>query len=240
LMYWVRVLVSNRLANTGSEWMKVMEKHNSGTYNNQWMVTDFKKFNPGSNELSKDTLWVGEQLPGLFMSGDMTEVVNLQGYWASYNIPYFPLVFELAGYSAMQQEYGSLFSYEACPRANIFRERQGQAQDLESLQTLMRYNDWQHDPLSLGCPENAIAARLDLAPLNFTGTYCAPGLNGAINAKITSSTMVKQLQASIVAGPTHDTQPVFSWTPEIEEQFPGSPHFGQPTTFDFEWLTVSF
>jgi hypothetical protein len=50
---------------SGKQWSKLFAKRNSGTYNNQWMVLDYKKFVPGK-DLSdvKGLLWVLEQLPG--------------------------------------------------------------------------------------------------------------------------------------------------------------------------------
>jgi hypothetical protein len=43
---WMRVVVANRLASSGQEWVKQFFIFNDGTYNNQWMITDFKKFTP--------------------------------------------------------------------------------------------------------------------------------------------------------------------------------------------------
>jgi hypothetical protein len=44
---WIRVVVANRLANTGQEWIDKFFAFNDGTYNNQWMISDFKLFTPG-------------------------------------------------------------------------------------------------------------------------------------------------------------------------------------------------
>jgi hypothetical protein len=45
---WIRVVVANRLANNGQEWVDKFFIFNDGTYNNQWMITDFKLFTPGT------------------------------------------------------------------------------------------------------------------------------------------------------------------------------------------------
>ena len=46
---WMRVVVANRLANSGKEWVDRFFVYNDGTYNNQWMISDFKQFTPGTN-----------------------------------------------------------------------------------------------------------------------------------------------------------------------------------------------
>lgn len=45
----------------------------AGTYNNQYIIVDLKKFSPGS-ELQPGLLTIVEQMPGLVMAGDLTTV----------------------------------------------------------------------------------------------------------------------------------------------------------------------
>ena len=87
---WVRVRVANALADSGERWAELVAKHNSGTYNNQYLVVDAKRFVPGQ-ALEPGTLWVAEQIPGLVVSADATSELSL-GYFPSYNVPYFPEV----------------------------------------------------------------------------------------------------------------------------------------------------
>ena len=89
----VRVMVANRLANSGKEWTEIFSRYNSGTYNNQWMVVDYNKVKEGVG----DVLWVLEQLPDKIVARDMTEVFNQQTYWASYNRAYFDDIVKLSG-----------------------------------------------------------------------------------------------------------------------------------------------
>ena len=84
---WVRTVVANRLAPTGSQWAEIFERHNSGTYNNQWMILNYNLFSPGK-DLQPDTLWILEQIPGSVHMADMTVFLQEKGYWPSFNVPY--------------------------------------------------------------------------------------------------------------------------------------------------------
>ena len=85
----VRATVANRLATTGEQWTELFRKRNSGTYNNQWMVVDYKLFKPGMGKLKPGLLWILEQIPNLVHAEDMTWLLEKQSYWPSYNTPYF-------------------------------------------------------------------------------------------------------------------------------------------------------
>ncbi len=63
----------------------------------------------------------------------------------------------------MVAKYGPEQSYQLAPRAQIFRRDNGNVVDMNSLQYIMRYNDFEHDPYAHGDPWNAICSRGDLA-----------------------------------------------------------------------------
>ena len=87
---WQRVRTACALARNGEEWSTLIAKHNSGTYNNQYMVLNVGLFRPGE-ALAPGMLWVSEQIPGLVVSEDVTHELE-RGYWPSYNVPYFDKV----------------------------------------------------------------------------------------------------------------------------------------------------
>ena len=60
-----RVMIANRLAQNGNHWVRTFEKHNSGLYNNQWIVIDYNKISTLSTgvKLSNGTFWMVEQIP---------------------------------------------------------------------------------------------------------------------------------------------------------------------------------
>ena len=181
---FLRVMIANFLASTSAEWVTYFSTENSGTYNNQWMVLDMKSFVPGE-QLPTGSFYVAEQLPGPQVypvgvtSADLTSHLNTIGYWASYNIPYFSNVYNVSGNLEAFLANGTFFSYTNYTRAEIFRRNQSMVTDLTSMQALMRYNDYRHDPYSvisdcIGARNNtcnpdrsamlAIASRGDLNP----------------------------------------------------------------------------
>ena len=107
-MEQIRVVVANKLANSGKQWSQIFSKYNSGTYNNQWMVVDYKLFQKGTpqNLLKNDLLWIIEQLPGFIKAADMTDELRVQTYWPSYNVPYFPEIYNLSGNNELVEKYG--------------------------------------------------------------------------------------------------------------------------------------
>lgn len=245
---FIRVLVANRLSASGKEWSEVFGRHNSGTYNSQFMVVDYKLFTKGQkpDQLSDHLLWVCEQLPDLIVSGDMTQVLRQKHYWPSYNIPFFEQIYDSGGYPLLKQAFGKYFSYDECARALIFGRDVGQVNDLNSLMALMRANNFTTDPFSQypNCrpaysADLAIAARNDLNDPN--GVYAIPVLGfrarGAIDAKVTSSQLVREYSMLAVSGPTHQSLPPFQWSASELESIS---HEGQPDLWQFEPIRVEW
>ncbi|ESO04980.1 hypothetical protein HELRODRAFT_185539 [Helobdella robusta] len=220
LLEVIRNMVANRLATTGEEWADLFVRYNSGTYNNQWMVLNYKLFTPGAKEIKDGLLYVVEQIPGLTVGQDVTFVLRNQTYWPSYNSPYFKEIFNASGCQENVKKYGDWFTYEKTPRALIFKRDHSKVVDMNSMMRLMRYNDFTHDPLSAcNCTppysaENAIAARCDLNPKDGKYPFDALGHrgHGATDVKITSYSMFKNFQFLAVSGPTRDQVAPFQWS----------------------------
>ncbi|XP_053443374.1 putative phospholipase B-like 2 [Nycticebus coucang] len=239
VLEWVRNVVANHLALDGATWADVFKRFNSGTYNNQWMIVDYKAFIPGGPSPGSKVLTILEQIPGLVVVADKTLELYQKTYWASYNIPSFETVFNASGLQALVAQYGDWFSYDGSPRAQIFRRNQSLVHDVDSMIQLMRYNDFLHDPLSLcqACDpqpngENAISARSDLNPAN--GSYPFSALSqrshGGIDVKVTSMSLAKALSLLAVSGPTWDQVPPFQWS---TSPFSSQLHMGQPDLWKF-------
>ncbi|XP_067680235.1 putative phospholipase B-like 2 isoform X1 [Haliotis asinina] len=238
----VRVWTANRLATTGEEWVLNFTRYNSGTYNNQWMVVDQKLVQ--GTPLPQGVLTIVEQLPGYVEHADVTDVLKKNTYWASYNIAYFPKIFQMSGQQQFVDKYGDYFTHDMCRRAQIFRRDHHKVKDKETLYKLLRYNDFKHDPLSkCNCTPGysadlAIAARDDLN--EETGTYLYDDLGfamgGAVDVKMVETWEMQWLLFDAVSGPTYDQQPPFQWSKVRDAD--KYPHFGQPDLFNFK--PVSF
>lgn len=102
---WHRTRAANMLADNGPHWAEVARMYNSGTYNNQYMVVDLKLFEPGE-QLRPGLLTVAEIMPGGWQVADTTQELE-RGYWPSYNIPYFPEVYNRTGYPGVREHLRS-------------------------------------------------------------------------------------------------------------------------------------
>ena len=85
---------------------------------------------------------VAEQMVTDFEYVDMTDKLNADTYWASYNNVYFPDFRNLSGEEAMVQKKGpELYSWHDSSRAKIFRRDHNKVVDLESMIKMMRYSE---------------------------------------------------------------------------------------------------
>lgn len=132
----------------------------------------------------------------------VTPPVRLQnlerGYWPSYNIPFFPEVYNRSGFpqfaaalkakqaasaaaspigdaAAAAQAYVNVansLSYQLAPRAKIARRDQGRVSSLAALKTYMRSNNWRKEPFSGGSAFGAICGRGDIDPAKPKASGC--------------------------------------------------------------------
>lgn len=164
----------------------------------------------------------------------------------------FPFIFNISGDYDAYVTGGDWFSYNKTARAQIFARNQSAVTDEAAFRALMRYNDFQHDPIATqGCgtnppysAENAIAARDDLNPAN--GVYPISALghrdHAGIDAKYTSYAMMAgvggyaPLSTGAQSGPTHDQQPPFSFSSSDL----GLSHVGLPDVWAFPWVALEW
>uniref|UniRef100_A0A0N5AL28 Phospholipase B-like n=1 Tax=Syphacia muris TaxID=451379 RepID=A0A0N5AL28_9BILA len=242
---WIRSVIASRLASSAKEWVEIFAKYNSGTYNNQWSVVDYKLFTPGKELPDADVAWVLEQVPGYTVYDDVTWFLKQYQYWPSYNIPFFKFISDISGYTT-EAEKTFWRSWKECPRAKIMKRDQHKVANMDDLAKFMRYNDYKHDPFSrCKCippytAEAAMSARGDLNPAG--GVYELDGMghrnHGGIDYKGTDYKMFKQLRFVAWGGPTYDTNCLYAvcWlTTDIKAK-----HYGQPDVWDFKPMTTNW
>eukprot|EP00405_Crypthecodinium_cohnii_P018229 CAMPEP_0206465068 /NCGR_PEP_ID=MMETSP0324_2-20121206/27600_1 /ASSEMBLY_ACC=CAM_ASM_000836 /TAXON_ID=2866 /ORGANISM="Crypthecodinium cohnii, Strain Seligo" /LENGTH=663 /DNA_ID=CAMNT_0053937837 /DNA_START=47 /DNA_END=2036 /DNA_ORIENTATION=+ len=223
---FMRIMVANRLARSGREWVDLMTKSSTGTYSSQWMVVDYTSFKPGSGSLEPGTLMVLEQVPGMSKSADMTKTLQDTGFWASENRAWFKEIRDFMGASEAEELHGSLFSASDNPRAKIFKATAPEVQSLEDMRRELRRNRSPHEgalSAAESTPDHAIAARGDLLD---DSRYRST--NGGVDSKVTNACLARSLRCQAISGPSADDQKPFSWVdPKTgAELFPGSPHQG--------------
>jgi len=241
LLTWVRSAVATRLSRTAEQWTVFFARWNSGTYNNQFGIVDMKMIHPANKEknLPPGTFWIIEQIPGFTQSGDLTDVLNKQAYFPSYNIPYFQNIYNMSGYESDVPSQ----SYTQCPRALIFARDAPKVENLADQRHIMRYNEYTTDPYSQGDPANAVCSRYDLRA-------GGPSAFGGVDSKVTSflslfpwgSPTVSNMTYTVnaISGPTTQdptVTPPFSWA---NPPFTSVSHVGQPTVWNFTWVDLKF
>jgi len=69
--------------------------------------------------------------------------VCVVGYWPSYNIPFYPVIYNLTGHFGalqMHPHLAHMLSYQVAARAKIMRRDQSKIVDIASLQEFARHN----------------------------------------------------------------------------------------------------
>ena len=242
LLAWQRVRMANQYARTGPEWAQALAFHNSGTYNNAYLVPNTKLFTPGK-ALPANFFTYCEQIPGEVHCADNTEYLVF-GHFPSYNVPFFRDIYDKSGYAQVAARFAgnstaeeelSGINYQMAPRAKIFRRQAGNVHDLQSFKAILRFHEFKTDPYAGGNPYAAICSRGDLASSN-----AAP--NGCMDSKATSYELFQKRVTHAVNGPTWgkwsgaDSLPAFSWDEQNGAFSSKYSHVGMPTAYatDFE------
>jgi len=156
---------------------------------------------------------------------------------------FYNATFSRSGAADEVLKHGDWFSHSKTNRALIFARDQSKVTDLESMMQLMRYNDFESDPLGkvAGCqpvrtPAASIASRLDLSDpngtCNFTDHMVGHSGYGALDAKVASKESFPSLEFMAVAGPTHgDRHAPFRWS---HTNLPNIPAFKPIDEFNFQ------
>ena len=138
---WIRVQIANRMAVDGRSWARTFRRYNSGTYNNQYVILDYNKFETYLNnkdnkntDLLKNTAYIIEMGPGMAFEYDSTRDLNDPkiGYIPGINTPRPKLMFDYQGYPSQQSDpVTGYWGYEKGARFNLFEKYVGRINDPE-------------------------------------------------------------------------------------------------------------
>lgn len=235
----IRAMVANLGADGGKMWHDLFSRHNSGTQNNQWMIVNYAAFRAQHQYieqplLRRDILWVVEQVPSKVVGRDMTQTLETQGFWTSFNCAFFPEIRDLSGYTEREKK-DPTWRYCGDSRSPIMQRDTAMITDVEGVKSLLTSNNFENEAFANGCPDHTVAARGDiLAPQCVTQSSI--DAFGAIDAKITSGEMMLMGASIGRVGPSRDGVPPFRWS---TSNF-SFPHLGLPDDpqFDFEYFST--
>jgi hypothetical protein len=227
---WLRALTCQFSAVNGKDWVDTFIIENSGTYNNDYYVTDIRKLKIGERPI-KDLVWLVEQTPtNTIRVKDVTAQLVRDGYIVSFNVPVWSEVYDLFNYSAVARDGDPMFEDRAHNARGIISSREmAKVHNFDDLKTFSRYNDYLNDPDSRHDPILAVAARGDLAPRE-------PML-GALDAKcVMASEAWPRMRIHAVNSPTtsHGLPP-FSFS-KLPPPRNATLHDGLQDTWNYSWI----
>lgn len=237
LFTWIRAVHATWTSNASKEWCETFIKHNSGTYNNQYVVVDSNKFKR-LEKPTKDLVWIIEQFPGVYNMSDVTPYILEHGYFPSVNTPYHDYLYNLAGYPELVASLGEYGAYRSKngPRALIMERDAPRIRDFDDFKNFMRYNEYYRDPYSQGDPAQQIASRYDLRPE--TTPYGIRNNFGDLDSKVLRLTEAKTLmRMHAIASPPYDKKenskkPVWEFG---VAPFDNIHYYGLPKRWEFSW-----
>jgi len=234
ILTWMRSYYAAWVADSGKEWTTEFIKENSGTYNNEYIVLDSKKFQRGVKPTS-DLLWMIEQYPTVYHSEDITERFVKQNWWPSVNAPYFQDMFDIANYSGQQKKEpwkADFWSYFNQPRYKLLERDAPKIQNYEQFKSLMRYNDWKHDSIIQGEPAQGVLSRYDLRPINGTRFGARNSFGGLDSKTCKLSEVYGNLMFDAINSPNYEQNPPFNFS-----DWPSIKVIGLPTVWKFPWIS---
>lgn len=237
---FIRLMTINFLSNTGEEWVENYKDSKNHLYITQWVIVDYNQLsiynaNPlDSNK--KGVIHVLEEVPNEVFIEDISEKFFVDGYFGSFNYPYFDKSFQILGYSKFQSLKEKRNDPWINSRQFILEKLHTRIYDIESFIKIISYNgyknpsnDFEDDP-SLNDPSNGMMARYDLFEI--------PEYFGGIDYKVLNHEYSKELKFEAKLGPTTSNPHLPVLVLDIPEHNWRKKYFqGIPTRIDFNQIT---
>lgn len=231
---WIRAVLSTWCATSGKDWVDYFSKSNSGTYNNEYLIVDTNKFE-FFEKPTNDLLWIIEQMPGIFMSADITDILVNQSYFASFNTPYFTNLFNLAQYPEKIASWGidgSYWDYQNASRRLIAKRELPFIYSFDDFKKFMRYNNYARDPYSAGDPGQMILSRYDLR--DGSNPHFVRHMFGGLDSKVLRLTEAKyRMTIHALASPAFSEKPEDKLPPF---KFTDWPQYNHDGLYEGEWM----
>eukprot|EP00792_Barthelona_sp_PAP020_P000780 TRINITY_DN1130_c0_g1_i1.p1 TRINITY_DN1130_c0_g1~~TRINITY_DN1130_c0_g1_i1.p1 ORF type:complete len:533 (+),score=110.57 TRINITY_DN1130_c0_g1_i1:33-1601(+) len=188
-----RSLTASRVAKSAKEWARLFLFENSGTYNNQYNVFDYK---------SNEVLGI-EQLPGEYSEvWDRTKELNDFGFIPSFNVPYTKNVYEISGTKGKLIEHPDKaiwLSYYKSSRYQISAELLPKVETIYEFQDFLRHNSYKTEKFTEGDPGADISSRYDLRSTNAVAF-------GSHDAKCVDNSLIQAASFLSWEGPAYTEQ----------------------------------
>lgn len=178
---FLRTMIANYYATNGPSWLSTFSFAPSNTYSAEWLVADMKLFSEsdastagllGNSVLPPNVLLIIEAIPGQIISSDGTSTLyggsgnnnvnsdptNGEGFWAAYSIPAYQESIASTLTNTLAASYGAYFSAAQNPIGQMLSRNATDAQNLQGIAKVMRYNQYSTDPLSI--IQNCISANI--------------------------------------------------------------------------------
>jgi len=221
---FLRATIATRVSTHPRVWAKAYAFVAGIAGGKQWLIVDYTKFEQGQ-PLANDTIWLVDSLPRVQRAGDISHIVQQNGFFAAYGEPHYRQMREIFGLDAK-----GLSSYKLHQKVALIDKGQTISSPAAARELLAEV------VASRRTNVVPISPRYDLDP-----RHLAPIPAGAVDAKVASRCMVEAMSFQARSGPAiPPSGRIFQWTDERgEEAFPAWPHRGLPDTWNFSWVQAS-
>jgi len=226
---FVRALIATRLAAQPRQWGKIYGDISGIAGAKQWIVTNYanfcaKKEAQGCPAVSKGTVFLFESLPTIERFGDVSKEVHEHGFFEAHGVPHFRQIREIFGLKPIGPDaFNAKLKSALIEKASSAENAAAARGILQQVHVGPSINGNVQQPITTRDDEKKNAEKLDQPPIP----------EGGIDAKLTTSCLVKSMQAQVISRPAVDAEsPPFVWDTSGLNSWP---HNGVPNKWDFAW-----